>query len=93
MLQRVRIKNFRCLREVDVPLRPLTVLIGPNDSGKSAFLRAIEHLCCNKGFDLTDFWRMDPKHKTLVSAESSTERIARGTGLLRPEGGVLHPYG
>ena len=41
MLDRVRIQNFRCLRDVDVPLKPLTVLIGENDTGKSTFLEAI----------------------------------------------------
>ena len=41
MIERLQIENFRCLRHVDVPLRPLTVLIGPNDSGKSSFLDAV----------------------------------------------------
>ena len=44
MLKRVQIQNFRCLRNVSVPLRPLTVLIGPNDSGKSVFLLALKQL-------------------------------------------------
>ncbi|MEX2169817.1 MAG: ATP-binding protein [Pirellulales bacterium] len=44
MLNRVQIKEYRCLREVDVPLKPLTVLIGPNNTGKSAFLSAIRLL-------------------------------------------------
>jgi predicted ATP-dependent endonuclease of OLD family len=30
-----------CLREVDIVLGPLTVLVGPNASGKSAFLDAL----------------------------------------------------
>ena len=42
MIDRVRIENFRCFREVDVPLKPLTVLIGQNDTGKTAFLDAVE---------------------------------------------------
>ena len=41
MLDHVTIKNFRCLREVSVPLKPLTVLIGENDTGKSTFLEAV----------------------------------------------------
>ncbi|MDZ4658826.1 MAG: AAA family ATPase [Bythopirellula sp.] len=44
MLTRVQIKDFRCLRDVDVPLKPLTVLIGPNNTGKSAFLSALQML-------------------------------------------------
>ena len=41
MFTSVRIQNFRSLREVDVPLRPLTVAIGANNKGKSTFLDAI----------------------------------------------------
>lgn len=40
MISRIRIKNFKCLEDVDVELRPFTVLIGLNDSGKSSFLEA-----------------------------------------------------
>ena len=41
MLAKVRIQNFKCLRDVTVDLGPFTVLIGPNDSGKSSFLDAL----------------------------------------------------
>jgi predicted ATPase len=41
MITRMQINDFRCLKNVDVPLKPLTVLIGPNDSGKTTFLNAI----------------------------------------------------
>ncbi len=41
MLDHITIKNFRCLRDVSVPLKPLTVLIGENDTGKSTFLEAV----------------------------------------------------
>ncbi|KAF5417572.1 MAG: DNA replication and repair protein RecF [Candidatus Methanogaster sp.] len=37
----VRIRNFRSLREVDVSLDWLTVLIGENNSGKTSFLDAL----------------------------------------------------
>ena len=36
-----RIRNFRCLRSVDVELDRLTVLIGQNNSGKTSFLNAL----------------------------------------------------
>jgi predicted ATPase len=38
----VRVENFRCIRSVDLHLTRLHALIGPNDSGKSSLLRAIE---------------------------------------------------
>lgn len=44
MLQRVHIQNYKCLRDVEVELSPLTVLIGPNDSGKTSFLTCLHML-------------------------------------------------
>ena len=43
-LEKVHIKNFLSLRNVELPLKPLTVLVGPNASGKSNILRAISLL-------------------------------------------------
>ena len=41
MIENVKIHNYRALRGVNVSLAPLTVLIGPNNSGKTSFLQAI----------------------------------------------------
>ena len=43
-LKSIHVENFRSLRKVDLPLKPLTVLVGPNASGKSNILRALEVL-------------------------------------------------
>ena len=43
-LEEVHIKNFLSLRNVTLPLRPLTVLVGPNASGKSNVLNALNLL-------------------------------------------------
>ena len=40
-LNTVTIRNFRCIRELSVDLDDTTVLIGENNSGKTAFLEAI----------------------------------------------------
>lgn len=40
-LEKVHIKNFLSLRDVELPLKPLTVLVGPNASGKSNVLKAL----------------------------------------------------
>jgi predicted ATPase len=42
MLERIHIENYKCLRDVTVDLGDFTILIGPNDSGKSSFLEAIQ---------------------------------------------------
>jgi predicted ATPase len=41
MINRLRIQRFKCLRDVEMTFEPLTVLIGPNDSGKSSILQAL----------------------------------------------------
>ena len=43
-LEKVHIKNFLSLRNVRLPLKPLTVLVGPNASGKSNILEAFQFL-------------------------------------------------
>lgn len=40
----VRVEGFLSIREAQVELRPLTVLVGANGAGKSNFIRAIELL-------------------------------------------------
>ncbi|MCY3553423.1 MAG: AAA family ATPase [Candidatus Poribacteria bacterium] len=40
-LEKVHIKNYRSLRNVTLPLKSLTVLVGPNASGKSNTLNAL----------------------------------------------------
>ncbi len=42
MIRSVHSQNFRCLRDVTLELDQLTVLVGPNASGKSAILQALD---------------------------------------------------
>jgi predicted ATPase len=42
MISRVHVQNFRCLRDVQIELEPLTILVGPNASGKSTILNALD---------------------------------------------------
>lgn len=44
MLQSFHIQNFKCLRDTTLELGPFTVLIGPNDSGKTSILDALRLL-------------------------------------------------
>jgi predicted ATPase len=44
VIERIRIRNYRSLRDVEVKLEPLTVLIGRSGSGKSNFVRSIRML-------------------------------------------------
>lgn len=42
MLTSITIKDFRTFKDVTIPLKPLTVFIGPNNSGKTNAIRAIQ---------------------------------------------------
>jgi putative ATP-dependent endonuclease of the OLD family len=41
LIDKIRIKNFRSLRNIEVDLRPVTLLVGANNAGKTTFLRAL----------------------------------------------------
>ena len=43
-LEKIHIKNYLSLRDVTLPFKPLTVLVGPNASGKSNVLQALQLL-------------------------------------------------
>jgi len=58
MLERIRIQNFRCFRELEAPLRPLTVLVGCNDTGKSSFLAAMNMAWTGGNLGPLDHWEM-----------------------------------
>lgn len=40
-IKRLTVKNYGCVKHVDIELTPLHAFIGPNDSGKSTLLRAL----------------------------------------------------
>lgn len=41
MIRTLNVRNFKILREVELELQPLTVIVGPNSSGKSSILQAL----------------------------------------------------
>jgi predicted ATPase len=51
-LLELQAQNFRSLQEVEVPLQPLNVLVGPNNSGKTNFLDLIGFLGDSARLDL-----------------------------------------
>ncbi|MBX7221526.1 MAG: AAA family ATPase [Blastocatellia bacterium] len=42
MLTSIEFKNYKCLRDTELPLGRFTLLVGPNGSGKSTALRALQ---------------------------------------------------
>jgi predicted ATPase len=57
MITRMTVDNFKALRHVEVDLAPFTVLIGPNDTGKTSFLEAVYALAESTRSPLDEcFW-------------------------------------
>jgi predicted ATPase len=67
MITRLRVKNFKALRDVEVQLTPIHVLIGPNDSGKTSILDALAALCRSVDHDLAEAFSGSWKGRELVS--------------------------
>jgi len=47
LIKKIRIKNFKSLEDVEIDVKQLNFLFGPNSSGKSSFLKAIMFLSKN----------------------------------------------
>lgn len=47
-LSRVIVKGYQSLEDVEIELGPMTVIVGPSNSGKSALVRAIQAACFNQ---------------------------------------------
>ncbi|MCH7989300.1 MAG: AAA family ATPase, partial [Planctomycetes bacterium] len=71
MITRFGVKNFKALRDVELELTPLHVLIGPNDMGKTSILQALAAVCRSVDMPLSQafagrwngrelVWRDDP---------------------------------
>ncbi len=88
MINSMSIKNFRCLKSVDVPMRPLTVLLGPNDTGKSAFLHAIRYSMDEYALQPYDTWRQvrPPEVKVVRRTDRGDSRPG-----FRPDGESAFP--
>ncbi|MFZ2899045.1 MAG: AAA family ATPase [Saprospiraceae bacterium] len=41
LIDKIRVKNFRALHDVEVELKPITLLVGANNAGKTTLLRAL----------------------------------------------------
>lgn len=84
MLKRIKIEKFQSLESVDLPLGPLTVIVGPTNSGKSAFVRAVTSLGRNS-VPATTGVRVGSKAYSVTAdfAEGASVSIERGTSLSR----------
>jgi predicted ATPase len=78
MLTHLHVQNYKCLRDVQIDLAPFTILIGPNDSGKSSLLDVVKVLGKLASGDLQQLfadtlpnliWRKDLNSKLLIAVD------------------------
>ena len=82
MLQitKVEISNYKCIGNIKAELHPFTVLIGPNDSGKTSFMEAV-HLVsrlanqAGKANPLHDLSLWPLGRKTIQKGKAKNEKI------------------
>jgi hypothetical protein len=41
MINKIKIRKYKCLNDVDIPMGDMTVIVGPNGSGKSSILEVL----------------------------------------------------
>jgi predicted ATPase len=66
MIETVRFKNFKALRDVTVALERFTVLVGPNASGKTSVLQGLDYLFFLRHAN-PDFFRGERDLQVLLS--------------------------
>src|SRR3954469_1453461 len=74
MIESLSIRNFKVLRDVDVNLQPLTVIVGPNASGKTSVLQALEIISArlNETFNTVSVPLWDPNFFSSRNSAGST---------------------
>jgi len=78
-ITRVLLENFKSHARTEIPLRPLTVLVGPNSVGKTSVLEAIEWVVGRSGMTEHAFEAGDP-------ADQRKVRMGEAAMMLRVDG-------
>lgn len=89
MIRRVSVRNFRCLREVDLDCSGLVALIGSNGSGKSALLHALRFFFGDLELDEADCWGEDPGLTVEVSVTIDVGHDDADLAPFLDEGGTI----
>lgn len=90
MLSRLKIRDFQSLENLDLELKPFTVIVGPSSSGKSAVVRALKLLVSNaRG---TDYVRRGTQSASVEveTVDSAMDGIAEH--MVKISRGALNVY-
>ena len=80
-LREIKIKNFRCFEDVTIPIDDTTVLVGENNSGKTAILDALKIMLWRSSIGRTN--PFDEYDYRLPSGSSGSPRQAPSDLLIR----------
>ncbi|QDT34278.1 ATP-dependent nuclease [Thalassoglobus polymorphus] len=84
-LQKARIEGYRSIRKpLEFVVEPsVTVIVGPNDHGKSNLLKSLLHLNSSNDFDQDDLnWDSESKSDELPSVVGTVELDSKSKGFL-----------
>ncbi|WNG53459.1 AAA family ATPase [Archangium gephyra] len=93
VIRKVHFKNFRSLRDVELTLEPLTVLVGPNSSGKTTVLEGLRSYG-RETFQPSDFWQQDTSQDISINWLYDVDgSLNIQTGTYRSIGGAGPSFG
>jgi predicted ATP-dependent endonuclease of OLD family len=88
-IESVQIKNFRTLKDINIPFESVTTFIGPNGAGKSTVLRALDWFFNGKANVLTDrdcsFGAVDEDIEVRVTFSDLSEKDRDALGKYAPD--------
>lgn len=89
-IQSVRIRNFRALKDLNIPFDAVTTFIGPNGAGKSTVLRALDWFFNGKPGSLTEkdcsFGATAENIEVQVAFTALTDKDREALGKYAPDG-------
>jgi predicted ATPase len=91
MIEYFRVNNYKCLVDTGLPLTPIHVIIGQNDSGKTSLLEAMLGLSRSTSKPLADAFSGDWQDRELVFAGEEKPVIQFDVRLGVAEGQVHSP--
>lgn len=82
MLTRIKLKNFRAFREeIDVRIRPITILIGRNSAGKSTLIKFLLMLQQSLESSAGDFFATEGRHVSLGTFSDLKNSLSRSNSF------------
>jgi AAA15 family ATPase/GTPase len=75
MIKSASLRNFKSLRNVDIDLERLTVIVGPNASGKTSILEGLYYLARLASVTLHEFLKNQREFESLRSRGVTDEEV------------------